>query len=288
MNGYLVYNETLKTDKFQKLHQRYLDSAKALNINLMLISNFELYQNINLKQLSELEIDFVLFLDKDIMLIKLLELVGIPCFNSSRVIELCDDKRKTYYELLTSGLPLIPTVFAPLAFKPADYTSFNQYLIKELGLPLVAKASCGSFGEQVYLIEDLNALEVFQNNNYQISHLYQKFMQNSKGRDVRVYVIGEEVKVSVLRVNKTDFRANVTNGGQMLKYDLSPEFDTISRQVAKYLKSDFIGIDLLFDDNDQPIICEVNSNAHIDNVYHVTNHDLSYDILNLIVGKLNA
>lgn len=41
-------------------------------------------------------------------------------------------------------------------------------------------------------------------------------------------------------------------------------------QVMKELKLDFAGVDLLFGEGGQPILCEVNSNAHFINIWKCT------------------
>lgn len=50
--------------------------------------------------------------------------------------------------------------------------------------------------------------------------------------------------------------------------------------------ADFSGVDLLFGDNDEPIICEVNSNAHIKNVFDCTGIDVSEYIFDYILERI--
>ena len=69
--------------------------------------------------------DFVIFLDKDILLAKYLKNIGIPLFNDPDVIETCDNKAKQYLELSKHGIPMPRTIIAPKV-----YPSFT---IKESG-----------------------------------------------------------------------------------------------------------------------------------------------------------
>lgn len=56
----------------------------------------------------------MLFWDKDVNLARRLEKSGLPVFNSAKSIALCDDKAKTYTELL--GVVPQPKTIAGAAF----------------------------------------------------------------------------------------------------------------------------------------------------------------------------
>ena len=117
MNGILVVNHFLKGEKYSTLHSHLLDCARKKGIRLELKTNLEL-------ALNKVNTDFVLFWDKDISLARRLELQGLPVFNSARAIELCDDKAKTYLELLD-------TVTQPeTILAPKKETFFDHRLIQ--------------------------------------------------------------------------------------------------------------------------------------------------------------
>ena len=44
----------------------------------------------------------------------------------------------------------------------------------------------------------------------------------------------------------------------------------MARKVMQMLKLDFAGVDILFGKNGEPVLCEVNSNAHFVNIYQCT------------------
>ena len=56
-------------------------------------------------------------------------------------------------------------------------------------------------------------------------------------------------------------------------------------KACKATKCDFAGVDLLFTD-DGPVVCEVNSNAHLKNVFLTTNKDVTIDIAKYIIDKV--
>ena len=143
MRGFLVINAYYKSEKFELLHRHLVSSAKDSGAALDIRTNEEML-------FEEEGRDFVLFWDKDTCLARALENRGIPVFNSAGSIELCDDKAKTYLAL-EGIVPQPETLIAPLSFYGADYSAFVRKAVCRLGLPLVFKERCGSFGEQVFL-----------------------------------------------------------------------------------------------------------------------------------------
>ena len=71
--------------------------------------------------------DFVVNLDKDKYLPRMLEKCGVRVFNSARAVELCDDKMLTCIELAGAGLNLPDTVPAPLCYY-ADAHAEEEFL----------------------------------------------------------------------------------------------------------------------------------------------------------------
>ncbi len=61
--------------------------------------------------------DFVLFLDKDIHLARQLELLGLPVYNRSEAIDVCDSKAKTHQALANHGIPMPKTMFPPFTYE---------------------------------------------------------------------------------------------------------------------------------------------------------------------------
>ena len=55
---------------------------------------------------------------------------------------------------------------------------------------------------------------------------------------------------------------------------------------AKSVGYDFCGVDIL-QSNRGPLVCEVNSNAHLLNIYKISNVNVAKDILNYILSKIN-
>ena len=144
---------------------------------------------------------------------------------------------------------------------------------------MVVKEACGSFGWQVWLAHDRTQLVEYLNKTSPKRTLLQAFVAGSKGRDIRVNVVGGKAVASMYRYSETDFRANISSGGKMKPYSLTPAQEELALRACRELGLDFGGVDLLFGENDQPLLCEVNSNAHIKNILDCTGVDVAYHIL---------
>ena len=203
MNGILVVNHFLTKNKFNELHNHILNTAKKENISLEIKTNLALAT-------ERVDADFVLFWDKDINLAKRLEKEGLPVFNSAKGIELCDDKAKTYLELL-GEVNQPKTIIAPKTFFKSDFSEFVDNAIQILGLPLVFKECFGSFGAQVFLC---NAREEILSYITEKPFILQEFVGASKGRDIRLEVV-EMKSLQVLNsLMKTIFVLMLQMAGQ--------------------------------------------------------------------------
>ena len=60
----------------------------------------------------------------------------------------------------------------------------------------------------------------------------------------------------------------------------------IAIKACKQLNVSFGGVDLLFDKNDEPSICEVNSNAHFKNIFDCTKINVADYIIEYIMEDL--
>ena len=288
--GWLVVNHFLQTGKFTDLYERLQRAAERVGLSLSLKTGCDLLMEISsgfLLNIGE-EPDFVLFWDKDIRLAKMLERLGLRLFNQASAIEICDDKSLTHLEL--SGVVSMPkTVCAPMTYPGVGYNdlSFVEKAGKVLGYPMIIKECFGSFGAQVYLVHTLEEAEEKVKSLAGVPFLFQEMIGESYGRDVRLQVVGDRVIAAMLRYSETgDFRAGITSGGSMKPYEPTERQKELAVLVCKWLGLDFAGVDFLFGENEEPILCEVNSNAHFKNLYDCTGVDAAAEIMQYIAEKL--
>ncbi|MFA1822537.1 RimK family alpha-L-glutamate ligase [Virgibacillus oceani] len=291
-HGWIIYNGSLSGNKFLDFAEWIQQAALKRKTSASIYKNNELLSIIGKTDLQLIENknlpDYVVFTDKDIYLARQLELLGIPVFNSASTIEISDDKIATYLELIKQKLPIPRTVIYPKVFRHG-FTDKNilTTAIEKLGFPMVVKEAFGSFGEQVYLIHSEEELTRKVNELNDKAFVFQEFIASSYGRDIRLHVVGNRVVASMKRTSSSDFRANVTSGGKMEAYAASDEEKELAIQATKAIDADFAGVDLLFGTDESPIICEVNSNAHIRNMYECTNINVADYIIDYILEKID-
>ncbi len=290
MTGILVVNEFLNTSKFQEIHKWLLNAAVKFHIDMKLMTNAKLLIDIMNQQKEERMADFILFWDKDVKLALYLEQLGYPVFNSSQAIRTCDDKALTHLALMKAKIPMPRTILSPMTFDNIGYTNYNflEEVAGRLGFPMVVKECFGSFGQQVYLIQNFKDLQsrVIECGNKPI--LFQEFKQTSFGRDIRLQVVGEQVIAGMYRYNDDgDFRANISAGGKMKEYVPTKEQCDLAIRCCKEIGLSFAGVDLLFGDKEEPIICEINSNAHFKSIYDCTGVNAAEAIMKHITNILS-
>ena len=288
--GILIENGNWQSQKVEDLMEWIVRAAFDEGIHLTRVKNDALLVVIEkgegrVEPLGLLDVDFVLFWDKDLLLAKQLEQMGFRLYNPAKAIELCDNKMLTHQVLAEAGIPMPATIFAPFIYNNMTRKNFVylDQVIAKLGFPLVVKEAFGSFGQQVALIENREELETWVLKARGRPHLYQKYIRESHGEDLRINIVGGKVVAAMKRSSKTDFRANITLGGRMESYLPSTEEAELAIDVARILGLDFAGVDLL-QTKEGPVICEVNSNVHFNTLAACTGIDTALHLMRWITS----
>ncbi len=288
MRIWVVANTELG-EKFEEHGERHHRAALALGLDSRLINPLDIIvaqrSGSPPELVSHSRPDVAVFLDKDVHLAESLEACGVKVSNSAKAIRACDDKREMHIAFSRSKIPTPTTIILPRPYpsQPHHPTTLLE-AAKRLGFPLVAKASRGSFGAQVYLINDDDELiETFSQNEMREAIL-QELVVTSYGRDIRVHVASDRVICAISQRSSDDsLQANLTQGGigEVIKPN-GTEID-LALRAARAVGTDFCGVDLLIGEGDTRLVCEVNSNPHITRLSEITNIDCAkVDILSAI------
>lgn len=220
--------------------------------------------------------DFIIFLDKDKYLSGIIDRLNIPMFNSHSAIRVCDDKGETYIALSGKGFNLPKTQFAPVCYRQDCEIPLShvESVEKTIGYPMIVKQSFGSCGSGIYKVNSREQLLPVMEKLKTTPYMFQEYLGKEVGKDIRVIVIGGKAVAGMIRSNKNDFRSNIALGGTGEKIDLdNPDykkvFDTAER-ACMALGLDYCGVDILKGNNDEPVICEVNSNAFFEGIERAT------------------
>ena len=278
--GLAILNAYIQTPASLHFYKRIKEELGSLGVALDYKTNSEILSYItsggDLLAKEMEKYNFVLYLDKDLYVSEMLAKAGVKLFDNAEAIRLCDDKMLTYITLSNSGIKMPKTISAPLNYAGIDDETFIKQVAKKLSFPLVAKDNFGSLGKEVYLIKNYDELVVFEKQHKFNAHLYQEFIESSKGHDFRIILIGGKVVASMKRCNDNgDFRSNVAQGGHGELVDLPESFKKTAEKAAKILKLDYCGVDLLDDKEGNPVLCEVNSNAFLQEIEKITGKNIA-------------
>ncbi|NLY48954.1 MAG: RimK family alpha-L-glutamate ligase [Clostridiales bacterium] len=223
--------------------------------------------------------DFAVYLDKDKYTSALLEKAGLRLFNRHEAIRICDDKMVTHIRLAGHGIKMPDTIAGLLCYSEEasvrEIKERIELIENRIGYPCVIKESYGSLGAKVYCANNRDELIEYMEKVKMKAHLFQKMITTSMGRDIRVIVIGGRAVCSMRRKSRTDFRSNIELGGTGERILLPESFREVAEKAAKILNLDYCGIDLLYGENDEPILCEVNSNAFFGGIESVTGFNVA-------------
>lgn len=289
MNGLIIVNQTIGHNEYKI--KRFVDEFAKRDISLEVFVN-----DGSLAVIKDDEIrinlpaaDFVFYLDKDIYLARLLEKVGYRLFNRADFIKLCDDKMLTFIECANRDIRMPKTIAGPLVYfdlKPCNY-AFLDKVIQELGFPMIVKRVYGSLGEGVYLVNNKNELMDLYTEIARNPIIFQEYIKTSFGKSIRVLIIDGKVFGSFLRKNNYDFRSNFGDKATSSKLQNPKKYEAFAAKIAQKLHIEYAGIDLLIDEKDDPVLCEINSNAFFEEFEKVTGLNVASAVADMVIRKVN-
>ena len=292
MTGLAILNAYLQSPAMLHYYNRMKEELLALNIGLDLKTNAEVLAYIkedgSIFDDIKSKYDFVLYLDKDLYVSEMLSSNGVKLFNSSEAIRLCDDKMLTHIVLGNAGIRMPKTISSPLNYMNKDDPQFLKDVMKLLSFPMIAKENFGSLGKGISLISNEEELYQYEHDHKQVAHLYQEYIESSKGHDYRLILINGKFVASMKRVNNNgDFRSNVAQGGHGEEASVPQSYIDMAEKASKILKLDVCGIDILDDSDGNPVLCEVNSNAFFQEIEKITGKNIAKQYAMHIASSLN-
>lgn len=285
LSCWVIYNGSLVSEKFQDQAQLMAEAAERQGIQVSIKKNYEIQMSLSEQQTFP---DFAVLLDKDILLGYFLKSRGVPVYNDPAIIDLCDNKATQYIRLAERKIPMPKTIVAPKVYPNFTIQGSGYYedILETLGLPMIIKEGHGSFGMKVYLIETKSEFYEKVESLSGVDYVFQEFIAESRGRDIRVNIVGEKIVAAMKRQSDTDFRANITNGGRAFPVELTAEQQQLALDAAQAVGAVFAGVDLLYGPDSQTLVCEVNAAAHIRNILNVTGVNVGDAMIRYIVEDL--
>ena len=162
--------------------------------------------------------------------------------------------------------------------------------IRELGgAPVIIKILEGTQGVGVILADTEKVaeaiIETLQSTKQNV--LVQKFIAESRGRDIRAFVVGDRVVGAMRRVAQgNEYRSNVHRGGKAEKVTLDPVFEETAVRAAQILGLRVAGVDML-EGKDGPLIMEVNSSPGLEGIESATGLDIAGAVIDYIGDQVS-
>ena len=157
------------------------------------------------------------------------------------------------------------------------------------GAPVIIKLIEGTQGIGVLLAESMKAaesiIELLQSQKQNV--LIQKFVAESKGRDIRAFVVGDQVVAAMRRTaDGQEFRSNVHRGGKAEAIELDQEYVETAVRAAQILGLRVAGVDML-ESKTGPQVMEVNSSPGLEGIEGATGLDVAGAVIDYIAAQVD-
>ncbi|MFJ7933515.1 RimK family alpha-L-glutamate ligase [Sporosarcina sp. NPDC096371] len=249
MKGYVYYTE-IEASRNRGFIDDLMVEAQRIDIDLHLLIDHEQ---------PDKDADFILFRDRNPNLATKLEMEGFRLVNRAEVNRIANDKLKTFELATLLGISAIPTK------KVQQIEQIESY-------PCVLKTVDGHGGQQVVLCTSHVQAAAFLSQFHDHTLIAQPYIE-SGARDIRVFMIGEEVVGAVKRTGHDSFKSNYTLGGTVEQYTLANWQEKEAKTIAKAVKSDYIGIDFILLPDGRWMLNEIEDPVGARSLY--TTHDFS-------------
>jgi ribosomal protein S6--L-glutamate ligase len=157
------------------------------------------------------------------------------------------------------------------------------------GAPVIIKLLEGTQGIGVILAETTKVAEAIIETLQQTQQnvLIQKFVAESKGKDVRAFVIGDRVVAAMRRsAAGTEFRSNVHRGGTVEAIELTEQYQRTAIRACHILGLRVAGVDML-EGADGPQIMEVNSSPGLEGIEKASGLDIASEVIQYMEEKID-
>jgi len=211
------------------------------------------------------------------------EQMDVFCANSSAGISNSRDKLRSLQILSRHEIGIPKTTFV------RDKKDIMPAIARVGGAPVIIKLLEGTQGIGVLLAESEQSaeaiIELLQSQKQNV--LIQKFVAESKGRDIRAFVVGDQVVAAMRRVAQgQEFRSNVHRGGIAEAIRLEPDYAETAVRAAQIMGLRVAGVDML-EAKSGPQIMEINSSPGLEGIEGCTQLDIAGTIMDYIAAQID-
>lgn len=209
--------------------------------------------------------------------------MDVFCANTSHGILNSRDKLRSLQILSRHNIGIPKTTFV------RDKNDVLPGIKRVGGAPVVIKLIEGTQGIGVLLADTVNQaesiIELLQSQKQNV--LIQKFVAESKGKDIRAFVVGDQVVAAMRRVAQgQEFRSNVHRGGVAEPVELDPIYAETAVRCTQIMGLQVAGVDML-EGKDGPQVMEVNSSPGLEGIETCTGLDIAGAIIDYIAAQVD-
>ncbi len=213
------------------------------------------------------------------------ELMGVFSVVTTEALLRSRDKRTALQYLAANGIPVPDSVFTAM---PENVDSAIRILGNSF--PMILKTLQSTQGEGVLLGENRASVQSLASSFLRLKEqiLLQRFVRESNGKDIRVFVVGEEVVATIERsAQPGEFRSNLHRGADARKINITEEERDIAIRAAMLMGLKVAGVDLLRSELG-PQVLEVNASPGLEGIEKATKVDIAGHIINLIENNARS
>lgn len=268
MKGLLIY-DSIGAKRNEWFIESLILNFQKKNIELKLV----IVENDELKIIEKPDFAIVRTISPKIN--KLFEKLGVRVFNNYRTSFIANCKWETYLMCKKLKIPTMDTLYC---FDNADLKNF----------PYVLKSCSGHGGTEVFWVDSLEQFIQIKTHFQSLKEDYiiQKPCSDL-GKDMRIYIMGNDIVASILRYNEKDFKSNFSLGGKVKRVNPTYYQLDIVKKIVSHLNSDYIGIDFIFD-NGKWVLNEIEDVVGARMLYEVTDIDIARKYCSYIESKLST
>lgn len=209
--------------------------------------------------------------------------MNIFCANSADGISNSRDKLRSLQMMSRHNIGIPKTAYV------RDKADVLPAIERVGGVPVVIKLIEGTQGIGVLLADTIematSIIELLQSQKQNI--LIQKFVAESKGKDIRAIVVGDQVIASMRRVAQgQEFRSNVHRGGKTESIELDEKYKQTAIRAAQIMGLGVAGVDML-EGTDGPQVMEVNSSPGLEGIEKCSGVDVAGAIIDYIAAHVD-
>jgi ribosomal protein S6--L-glutamate ligase len=208
--------------------------------------------------------------------------MDVFCANTAHGIANSRDKLRSLQILARHHIGIPETTFV------RDKKDVLPAIERVGGAPVIIKLIEGTQGIGVLLAETVKTaesiIELLQSQKQNI--LIQKFVAESRGKDIRAFVVGDRVVAAMRRVAQgQEFRSNVHRGGVAEPVELSQDYIDAAIRATQIMGLRVAGVDML-ESAIGPQIMEINSSPGLEGIETCTQLDVAGAVIDYISAQV--